>query len=189
MESLANTYLHETDRSPTTCTQKVHAHLLCARILACVEPRTYPWMIVSSLYVDSPWCSIFGAGISILAGRGYLSALVQGCSRTLVSIVAPLAHGVAHSEYLPLKTWTGLANPHMRAQPYALQHRQRAVFAGHYQCGNFFAGGFFKRHTKLLYFPLTLLPCNTQRTYAFCNPNQLSSRHSRSRRRARCNCT
>jgi hypothetical protein len=58
-----------------------------------------------------------------LADGGLLIGLVRGRDRAFVGIVAPLAHGVAHGEDLALKTGASFANPHVRAQLHAFDHR------------------------------------------------------------------
>jgi hypothetical protein len=55
-----------------------------------------------------------------------------------MAVVAPLVHGIAHSEDLIFKIRAGFANPHMGAQGQFFANVQRTIFSCHHQTGNFF---------------------------------------------------
>ena len=92
-----------------------------------------------------------------------------GCRFVARLVVAPLLHDIVHGKDLPFKSRATGAHRQVQAHAQALRQRQCPVLAGDQQGGNFLAGVSKGHHVALAL------------------ANQFSSRHSRRRRRARCN--
>lgn len=101
------------------------------------------------------------------------------CLIQLGAVVAPQLHAFAHDEKLLLKIWTRFTSVNVQTQRDSVAHVDFAVFLRDQKRSRLFTG----HSERYLHTYLSLIRCYFS---AAAKPNQLISKHSRKRKRARC---